>query len=73
MGLGARALSTNPEFPTYPYALSAAQQSAGLVAPAAAVTMLGKGGAVAILLVTFMAATSAASGGRFSILLKEYV
>ncbi|KAF9016205.1 hypothetical protein BDZ89DRAFT_1141639 [Hymenopellis radicata] len=61
MGLGARALSTNPEFPTYPYALSAAQQSAGLVAPAAAVTMLGKGGAVAILIVTFMAATSAAS------------
>ncbi|KAJ7089759.1 solute symporter family transporter [Mycena belliarum] len=61
MGLGARALSTNPKFPTYPYALSAAQQSAGLVAPAAAVTMLGKGGAVAILLATFMAATSAAS------------
>ncbi|KAF8915022.1 hypothetical protein CPB85DRAFT_1375220 [Mucidula mucida] len=49
MGLGARALSTNPEFPTYPYALSAAQQSAGLVAPAAAVTMLGKGGAATIL------------------------
>ncbi|KAJ7708741.1 Na+/solute symporter [Mycena rosella] len=61
MGLGARALSTNPKFPTYPYPLSAAQQSAGLVAPAAAVTMLGKGGAVAILLATFMAATSAAS------------
>ncbi|KAJ7623589.1 solute symporter family transporter [Roridomyces roridus] len=61
MGLGARALETNPKFPTYPYALSAAQQSAGLVAPAAAVTMLGKGGAVAVLLVTFMAATSAAS------------
>jgi len=54
-------LSTNPKFPTYPYALSAAQQSAGLVAPAAAVTMLGKGGAVAVLLATFMAATSAAS------------
>ncbi|KAJ7132212.1 Na+/solute symporter [Mycena epipterygia] len=61
MGLGARALLANPKFPTYPYALSAAQQSAGLVAPAAAVTMLGKGGAVAILLATFMAATSAAS------------
>lgn len=61
MGLSARALLTNPKFPTYPYALSASQQSAGLVAPAAAVVLLGKGGAAAILLVTFMAATSAAS------------
>jgi len=67
MGLGARALSTNPKFPTYPYALSAAQQSAGLAAPAAAVTMLGKGGAVAVLLVTFMAATSAASAELIAI------
>ncbi|CEQ39866.1 SPOSA6832_01425, partial [Sporobolomyces salmonicolor] len=61
MGLGARALMTNPSFPTYPYALSDAQVSAGLVAPAAATTLLGKGGAVAVLLVVFMAATSAAS------------
>lgn len=44
-----------------PYALSAAQQSAGLVAPAAAVALLGSSGAVAVLLVTYMAATSAAS------------
>jgi urea-proton symporter len=61
MGLSARALQTNPAFPTYPYALSAAQQSAGLVAPAAAAALLGTGGAVAILIVVFMAATSAAS------------
>jgi Na+/proline symporter len=54
MGLTARALMTNPAFPTYPYALSAAQTSAGLVAPAAAATVLGTGGAVAILLVVFM-------------------
>ncbi|WRT64468.1 uncharacterized protein IL334_001400 [Kwoniella shivajii] len=61
MGLSSRALQSSPNYPTYPYALSASQQSAGLVAPAAAVTLLGKGGAVAILLATFMAATSAAS------------
>ncbi|WWC68262.1 uncharacterized protein I206_102185 [Kwoniella pini CBS 10737] len=61
MGLSSRALQSNPSYPTYPYALSASQQSAGLVAPAAAVTLLGKGGAAAILLATFMAATSAAS------------
>ncbi|ORY56800.1 Na+/solute symporter [Leucosporidium creatinivorum] len=61
MGLSARAFISNPKFPTYPYPLSAAQQSAGLVAPAAAVVLLGKGGAAAVLLVVFMAATSAAS------------
>lgn len=61
MGLSARALQFSDKFPTYPYALSAAQQSAGLVAPAAAVALLGKGGAAAVLLVVFMAATSAMS------------
>ncbi|BGP04369.1 Urea active transporter [Rhodotorula toruloides] len=61
MGLGARAMITNPAFPTYPYALSAQQVSAGLVAPAAAATIMGKGGAIAILLIVFMAATSACS------------
>lgn len=53
MGLSARAFITNPAFPTYPYALSSAQQSAGLVAPAAVVVLLGKGGAAAVLLVVF--------------------
>lgn len=52
MGLAARGLLRNPKFPTYPYALSAAQQSQGLVAPAAAVVLLGKGGAACVLLVT---------------------
>ncbi|GAA6040980.1 hypothetical protein JCM8097_000521 [Rhodosporidiobolus ruineniae] len=61
MGLASRALLTNVNFPTYPYALSAEQISAGLVAPAAAATVLGKGGAVAVLLLVFMAATSACS------------
>ncbi|GAA5947178.1 hypothetical protein JCM3775_002690 [Rhodotorula graminis] len=61
MGLGARALVTNPAFPTYPYALSASQVSAGLVAPATAATLMGKSGAIAVLLIVFMAATSACS------------
>ncbi|EPQ55634.1 Na+/solute symporter [Gloeophyllum trabeum ATCC 11539] len=61
LGLAARALQSNPAFPTYPNPLSAAQSSAGLAAPAAAVVLMGKGGAVAILLVVFMAVTSAAS------------
>ncbi|GAA6063242.1 hypothetical protein JCM10212_000344 [Sporobolomyces blumeae] len=61
MGLACRALSTNPSFPTFPYALSATQVSAGLVAPAAAATLLGKAGAAAMLVLVFMAATSACS------------
>jgi len=61
LGLASRALQFSPKYPTYPYALSAAQQSAGLAAPAAAVALLGKGGAAAVLLVVFMAATSAMS------------
>ncbi|THU93389.1 Na+/solute symporter [Dendrothele bispora CBS 962.96] len=61
LGLAARALETNPAFPTYPNPLSAAQTSAGLAAPAAATVIMGKGGAVAVLLVVFMAVTSAAS------------
>ncbi|KII84041.1 hypothetical protein PLICRDRAFT_179725 [Plicaturopsis crispa FD-325 SS-3] len=61
MGLAARALITNPNFPTYPNPLSASQTSAGLAAPAAAAAIMGENGAVAILLVVFMAVTSAAS------------
>lgn len=40
-----------PKFPTYPNPLSAEQTSAGLAAPAAAAVVMGKGGAIAILLV----------------------
>ncbi|PCH42865.1 Na+/solute symporter [Wolfiporia cocos MD-104 SS10] len=61
LGLAARALLNNPKFPTYPNPLSASQTSAGLVAPAAAAVVMGKGGAIAILLVVFMAVTSAVS------------
>ncbi|KAF7421100.1 urea active transporter [Pleurotus ostreatus] len=61
LGLAARALVNDPRFPTYPAPLSPAQTSAGLAAPAAASVIMGKGGAAAILLVVFMAVTSAVS------------
>ncbi|OJT07009.1 Urea active transporter [Trametes pubescens] len=61
LGLAARALVNNPKFPTYPNPLSASQASAGLAAPAAAAVVMGRGGAIAILLVVFMAVTSAVS------------
>ncbi|KAF2450677.1 Na+/solute symporter [Karstenula rhodostoma CBS 690.94] len=61
MGLAAVALESNPVFPTYPNRLPAADVSAGLVLPNAAVAMLGSGGAAATLLLVFMAVTSAMS------------
>ncbi|XDG07372.1 hypothetical protein ABKA04_006987 [Annulohypoxylon sp. FPYF3050] len=61
MGLSALALENSPEFPTYPNRMSDADVSAGLVLPYAAVALLGKGGAVATLLIIFMAVTSATS------------
>ncbi|KAK2600424.1 hypothetical protein N8I77_009957 [Diaporthe amygdali] len=61
MGLSALALESNPRFPTYPDRMSEADVSAGLVLPYAAVALLGKGGAVATLLIVFMAVTSATS------------
>ncbi|KAI0384392.1 Na+/solute symporter [Hypomontagnella monticulosa] len=61
MGLSALALEGTPAFPTYPNRMSEADVSAGLVLPYAAVALLGKGGAVATLLIVFMAVTSATS------------
>lgn len=61
MGLGCAALTSNPSFPTYPNPLSAAQNGSGLSAPAAAIALLGKGGAGLLLLLLFMAVTSATS------------
>lgn len=61
MGLAALALETNPAFPTFPNRMPDADVSAGLVLPYAAVALLGKGGAVATLLIVFMAVTSATS------------
>jgi Na+/proline symporter len=60
MGLAALALEGSPSFP-YPGRMLAADVSAGLVLPTAAVAMMGKGGAVATLLLVFMAVTSAMS------------
>lgn len=61
MGLTALAMENTPWFPTYPDRMSDADVSAGLVLPYAAVALLGKGGAVATLLIVFMAVTSATS------------
>ncbi|KAF2494059.1 urea active transporter [Lophium mytilinum] len=60
MGLAALALEGHPNFP-YPGRMLDADVSAGLVLPTAAVAMMGKGGAVATLLLVFMAVTSAMS------------
>jgi len=60
-GLAALALEGNPAFPTYPLRMSADDVSAGLVLPNAALALLGKGGGAAVLLLVFMAVTSAMS------------
>ncbi|KAJ3277876.1 hypothetical protein HK104_002881, partial [Borealophlyctis nickersoniae] len=61
LGLAAVVLEDNPVFPTFPARMAPAAVSAGLVAPNAAVALLGSGGAYAILILVFMAVTSAAS------------
>jgi Na+/proline symporter len=61
MGLAALALQKSPAFPTYPLPMAESDISAGLTLPYAAVAILGSGGAVATLLIVFMAVTSAFS------------
>jgi Na+/proline symporter len=61
MGLAALSLQSTEYFPTYPAPMDEASVSAGLVLPYAAVAILGSGGAVATLLIVFMAVTSAFS------------
>ncbi|KAJ6557934.1 solute symporter family transporter [Mycena capillaripes] len=61
LGLAAVALTDHPSFPTYPNPMSPSQITAGLASPFAASALLGKGGAVALLIVLFMAVTSCAS------------
>ena len=61
LGLAAVALTDSASFPTYPNPMTQAQISAGLSAPFAATALLGTGGAVALLIVLFMAVTSCAS------------
>lgn len=61
LGLAAVALTDSPTFPTYPNPLSQGQVTSGLAASTAATALLGKGGAVALLIVLFMAVTSCLS------------
>lgn len=62
MSLAALSLeTTSSTFPTYPNRMSAVEVSSGLVLPYAAIAIAGKGGAVAVLLITFMAVTSTIS------------
>ena len=61
LGLAAVALTDSPDFPTYPKPMSESQITAGLSAAFAASTLLGKNGAVALLITLFMAVTSCAS------------
>lgn len=61
LGLSAVALTSSPGYPTYPDDMTPLQVQAGLAAPFAAQTLMGKGGAVALLLTLFMAVTSSSS------------
>lgn len=61
LGLAAAALTDNPRFPTYPNVPTSGQISSGLAAAFAAETLMGQGGAIALLIVLFMAVTSCAS------------
>jgi SSS family transporter len=54
-------LEDNPIFPTYPRRMTTTEISGGLVLPYFAITIAGKGGAVGMLLITFMAVTSTLS------------
>ncbi|KAI0595332.1 Sodium:solute symporter family-domain-containing protein [Biscogniauxia sp. FL1348] len=60
-GLAAAGIEHLPSFPTYPNRMSAEEVTAGLAMPFAAVALLGSGGAVGILIMMFMAVTSAMS------------
>ncbi|KIW13268.1 hypothetical protein PV08_08455 [Exophiala spinifera] len=61
LGLAAVALTDNPAFPTYPNPPTSDQISAGLAAAFSSSALLGKNGAVALLITLFMAVTSCAS------------
>ncbi|KAJ5138301.1 uncharacterized protein N7515_003149 [Penicillium bovifimosum] len=54
-------LENQPNFPTFPRRMTSTEVSNGLVLPYAAQTIAGKGGAAAVLLITFMACTSTLS------------
>jgi Na+/proline symporter len=60
-GLLAAGIEHLPQFPTYPNRMTAYEVSAGMTMPYAALAIMGNGGAIAILLMVFMAVTSAMS------------
>lgn len=61
LGLAAVALTDNENFPTYPNNMTSSQISSGLSAPFGAIVLLGKHGAIALLITLFMAVTSSSS------------
>lgn len=67
MSTVALALEGTPAFPTYPRRMSAAEISNGLVLPYSAITISGRGGAAAVLIITFMAVTSTLSAQVISV------
>jgi SSS family transporter len=60
-GLAAVATEALPSFPTYPNRMNSFEVSSGMAMPYAALAVWGKGGALAVLLMIFMAVTSAFS------------
>ncbi|KAH6693423.1 urea active transporter [Plectosphaerella plurivora] len=67
MGLAGLCLERYDVWPTYPARLTEADVSAGLVLPNVAVAIMGKGGAIATLLLAFMAIMSTYSSELISI------
>lgn len=60
-GMLAAGLESLPIFPTYPNPMTATEVASGMAMPYAALAIMGKGGAMAILIMVFMAVTSAFS------------
>ncbi|KHN95585.1 sodium/proline symporter [Metarhizium album ARSEF 1941] len=67
MSLAALGLESTERFPTFPRRLSPTEVSNGLVLPYASVAIAGKGGAVAVVLIVFMAVTSTISAQVISV------
>ncbi|KAK7421584.1 hypothetical protein QQX98_002051 [Neonectria punicea] len=67
MSFSALGLEGTERFPTFPRRMSTVEISNGLVLPYAAIALAGKGGAVAVLLITFMAVTSTISAQVISV------
>ena len=66
-GLLAAAVEHLPVFPTYPNPMNTYEVSAGMAMPYAAMAVMGNGGAMAVLLMVFMAVTSAFSSETMAV------